>query len=54
MHYFRGLAAEAAATKPTPIELDCDEFGTAVRVTCRVDPAALLLALPADHPVATL
>lgn len=54
VHYFRGTAAEAAVTSPTSIELDGDEFGTAVRVTCRVDPGALLLALPADHPVASL
>ncbi len=54
VHYFRGTAAEAAVTSPTPIELDGDEFGMAVRVTCRVDPGALLLALPADHPVASL
>ncbi|MEX0160162.1 MULTISPECIES: diacylglycerol/lipid kinase family protein [unclassified Microbacterium] len=53
VHYFRGAAAEAAVTAPTPIELDGDEFGTAVRITCRVDPGALLLALPADHPVAS-
>ncbi|WP_091229971.1 diacylglycerol kinase family protein [Microbacterium sp. 3J1] len=54
VHYFRGSAAEAAATKPTPIELDGDEFGVAVRITCRVDPSALLLALPAGHPVSAL
>ncbi len=52
VHYFQGRAAEAAATKPIPIELDGDEFGEAVRITCRVDPSALLLALPAGHPVA--
>lgn len=54
VHYFRGVAAEAAATHPTPIELDGDEFGEAVRITCRIEPAALLLALPADHPVTGL
>ena len=54
VHYFRGVAAEAAVTSPTSIELDGDEFGTAVRVTCRVDPGALLLALPAAPPVASL
>lgn len=51
VHYFRGTAAEAAAQTPTPIELDGDEFGEAVRVTCWADPGALLLALPAGHPV---
>ncbi len=51
VHYFRGARAEAAAPAPTPIELDGDEFGEAVRVTCRADPGALLLALPPGHPV---
>ncbi|MCK2026285.1 NAD(+)/NADH kinase [Microbacterium sp. SSW1-47] len=51
VHYFRGAAAEAAAPAPTPVELDGDEFGEAVRVVCRADPGALLLALPAGHPV---
>ena len=51
VHYFRGSAAEAATSHSVPIELDGDEFGTAVRVVCRADPSALLLALPAGHPV---
>lgn len=54
VHYFRGTVAEAAANRPTPIELDGDEFGSAVRITCRVDPGALLLALPAGHPISSL
>ncbi|PCE16353.1 sphingosine kinase [Microbacterium sp. SZ1] len=54
VHYFRGTVAEAAANRPTPIELDGDEFGSAVRITCRVDPGALLLALPAEHPISSL
>ncbi|WP_435749164.1 diacylglycerol/lipid kinase family protein [Microbacterium sp. PMB16] len=54
VHYFRGVAAEVAAPGPTPIELDGDEFGEAVRLTCRADPGALLLALPAGHPVSML
>ncbi len=51
VRYFQGSVAEAAAPTPTPVELDGDEFGLAVRMTCRVDPGALLLALPVDHPV---
>ncbi|WP_217181653.1 diacylglycerol kinase family protein [Streptomyces sp. AC495_CC817] len=51
VHYFRGLVAEAAASAPVPVELDGDEFGEAVRLTCRVDEGALLLALPPGHPV---
>lgn len=54
VHYFRGTIAEAASNRPTPIELDGDEFGSAVRITCRVDPGALLLALPAGHPISSL
>ncbi|MGW8482151.1 diacylglycerol/lipid kinase family protein [Microbacterium sp. NPDC055903] len=46
VRYLHGLVAEAAATEPTPIELDGDEFGRAVRIVCRVDPDALLLAVP--------
>ncbi|MFS0853004.1 diacylglycerol/lipid kinase family protein [Microbacterium sp. 179-I 3D4 NHS] len=49
VHYYQGSAAEAAASLPTPVELDGDEFGEAVRITCRVDPGALLLALPEGH-----
>ncbi|HWS49669.1 MAG TPA: diacylglycerol kinase family protein [Microbacterium sp.] len=51
VHYLRGTIAEAAASSPTPIELDGDEFGEAVRIRCRIDPGALVLALPTDHPV---
>ncbi|GAA1138424.1 MULTISPECIES: diacylglycerol kinase family protein [Microbacterium] len=54
VHYFSGIAAEAAAATPIPIELDGDEFGEAARITCRVDPGALLLALPAGHPIHAL
>lgn len=54
VHYFRGNAAEAASSRPVPVELDGDEFGEAVRITCRADPGALLLALPAGHPVTSL
>src|SRR5690606_34248943 len=51
VRYLRGVSAEAAATEPTPIELDGDAFGLAVRIRCRVDAGALLLALPEGHPV---
>lgn len=48
VHYFAGESAEAATTAPTSIELDGDEFGEAVRIACRVDPGALLLAVPTN------
>ncbi len=54
VHYLRGTSAEAAAPVPTPIELDGDEFGEAVRIRCRIDPGALLLALPPGHPVGSI
>ncbi|MGM7668002.1 diacylglycerol/lipid kinase family protein [Microbacterium sp. A93] len=54
VRYLRGLTIEAAAVDPTPIELDGDAFGIAVRIRCRVDPGALLLALPEGHPVDSL
>lgn len=51
VRYLRGRTIETAAVHPTPIELDGDEFGQAVRISCRVDPVALLLALPEGHRV---
>ncbi|MFT4156686.1 MAG: diacylglycerol kinase family protein [Microbacterium sp.] len=51
VHYFHGEAAEAATPTPMPVQLDGDEFGAAVRMTCRVKAAALLLALPPAHPI---
>lgn len=54
VRYLRTHAIEAAAVTPTPIELDGDEFGMAVRIRCRVDPGALLLALPEGHRVEEL
>lgn len=54
VRYLRGISAEAAATAPTSIELDGDEFGEAVRVRCRIDAGALLIALPAGHPIDSL
>jgi len=54
VRYLRGKVAEAAATRPTPIELDGDAFGDAVRIRCRIAPGSLLLALPEGHPVDTL
>lgn len=54
VRYVRGHTAEVAAIAPTAIELDGDEFGTAVRVRCRIAPDALLLALPEGHPIDTI
>ncbi|MEJ1092073.1 diacylglycerol/lipid kinase family protein [Microbacterium istanbulense] len=54
IRYLRGGAAEAAMTGPTPIELDGDEFGDAVRITCRIAPGALTVVLPDGHDVSAL
>lgn len=54
VRYLQGDAVEAASTEPTPIELDGDEFGRVVRVLCRVDPGALLLAVPDGLALDTL
>ncbi|MGO2521160.1 MAG: diacylglycerol/lipid kinase family protein [Microbacterium sp.] len=51
VRYLRGQTVETAAPGPTPIELDGDEFGLAVRIRCRIAPGALLLALPEGHRV---
>lgn len=49
IRYLAGHTAEAAMVAPTSIELDGDEFGTAVRMACRVEQGALLMVLPKGH-----
>ena len=49
IRYLAGHTAEAAMVAPTSIELDGDEFGTAVRMNCRVQQGALRIVLPAGH-----
>ena len=51
IRYLRGRNADAATTEPAPVELDGDEFGEAVRIHCRIDPGALLVAVPAGHVI---
>ena len=51
VRYLRGRDADAATTEPAPVELDGDEFGEAVRIHCRIDPGALLVAVPAGHVI---
>ncbi|MGF3056115.1 diacylglycerol/lipid kinase family protein [Microbacterium sp. YY-01] len=46
VRFLRGRSAEAAAAAPTPIELDGDEFGTAMRIRCRIAEGALLIVVP--------
>lgn len=54
IRYLRGSAAEAAVTTPTPIELDGDEFGDAIRIACRIAPGALTVVLPEGHDTSRL
>jgi diacylglycerol kinase (ATP) len=49
VHYLRGVRAHVATDQPYPIELDGDEFGDALRLTCSVDAGGLLVAVPAGH-----
>jgi diacylglycerol kinase family enzyme len=51
IRYLRGQRAEAAMVSPTSIELDGDEMGTAVRMTCRIQQGGLSILLPAGHDV---
>ncbi|MEZ3160444.1 diacylglycerol kinase family protein [Microbacterium sp. BWT-B31] len=52
--YARGEGIEIGAHEPQPVQLDGDEFGTAVHVLTRVAPQSLLLALPKGHDVSGL
>lgn len=49
IRYRVGHTAETAMVAPTSIELDGDEFGTAVRMYCRIEQGALRVVLPAGH-----
>lgn len=51
IRYLNGLRAETAMVRPTNIELDGDEFGAAVRMSCRVEAGGLRIALPAGHDI---
>lgn len=46
VRFLRGRTTDAAAETPTAIELDGDEFGEALRMTCRVASGDLLMVLP--------
>jgi diacylglycerol kinase (ATP) len=50
VRYLSGVSAEAASADPVPVELDGDEFGLAVRMRCRAEAGALLLAIPKSVP----
>lgn len=49
IRYLRSEKASVAATAPRAIELDGDEFGEVVRMSCSVRPAELLVIVPEGH-----
>ncbi|WP_460772673.1 diacylglycerol/lipid kinase family protein [Microbacterium sp. GXF7504] len=49
VRYLQSARAEAGANPPQAVQLDGDEFGVAVRMTCEVVPGGLLVALPKGH-----
>ena len=51
IRYLRGRTADTAMVSPTSIELDGDELGTAVRMSCRIEQGGLSIVLPKGHDV---
>lgn len=49
IRYLSASTSETAMAGPTSIELDGDEFGAAVRMTCRVVQGGLKIVLPHGH-----
>ena len=47
--YSRGAGIELATHDAQPVQLDGDEFGEALSVKTRVEPAALLIVVPKGH-----
>lgn len=47
--YSRGAGIELATHEAQPVQLDGDEFGSAVRMRTRVDAGALLVSIPKGH-----
>lgn len=54
VRYSRGTGIELGTSHPQPVQLDGDEFGQAVHVRTRVDPGALLVAVPKGHDLSGL
>jgi len=49
VRYLQGVRVDAGATPQQAVQLDGDEFGVAMRMTCRVIPGGLLVSLPRGH-----
>lgn len=54
VRFARGAGCETATEQPQAVELDGDEFGEAVRVSCRIVPGGVTMAVPKGHPTAKL
>lgn len=49
--YSRGSGVTLAAESPQPVQLDGDEFGEAIHITCRVEQKGLTITVPSGHDV---
>lgn len=54
IRYFVGEGIEIGATESRFVQLDGDEFGAAVHVAARVEPGALVIAVPKGHSTSEL
>ncbi|SIT89812.1 diacylglycerol kinase family protein [Microbacterium sp. RU33B] len=54
VRYFVGTGIEIGASEARFVQLDGDEFGEAVQVAARVDPGALVIAVPPGHATTSL
>ena len=52
--YARGKGLDVATSDPQPVQLDGDEFGTAVRLRCRVVEGGLTVMVPKGHDTSLL
>ena len=49
IRFLRGTTFEAAATPAQPVQIDGDEYGTAVRMRCHLATGGLLVMVPEGH-----
>lgn len=52
--YAHGTGLDVASETPQPVQLDGDEFGTAVRLRARVVPGGLITVVPKGHDTSRL
>ena len=51
VRYGRGAGIDVATSSPQHVQLDGDEFGEAVHVTCRVEAGGLVVSVPKGHAI---